>query len=80
MSERELAYYTARAHAQTIVDKMGGVTIGGATLSDRFFEKWSAAGFNVDKEAASLRHWVLSAGYSQDGQFIIIYSNNFING
>ena len=80
MDEKTLAYNTAKAHAQTIVDEMGGVTLGGATIADRFFEKWTAAGHRIGREYDALRHWLMAAGYDNDGRFTIIMSSHFING
>ena len=75
MSERDLALYIAKAQAQSIVDEFDGISLGGLTIADKYFEKWSAAGYDVTEAADAIRHWVVSAGYDADGMFKIIMSN-----
>ena len=75
MSERDLALHVAKAQAQSIVDESDGVSLGGLTIADRYSEKWSRAGYNVEEAAEAIRHWVVSAGYDTDGEFKVIMSN-----
>jgi hypothetical protein len=74
MAERELAENVCRCHAMTLVDKAGGVTLGGATLAEMFNEMWGG-NFDCQDCVDALRHWVVSAGYDADGVFTVVYSD-----
>ena len=80
MSEKELAANVARLHAKGIVDNLGGATLGGSTIADRYQALWSAAGYDVSASADALRHWVECAGYDDNGEFEVKISDTFLNG
>ena len=75
MTERDLALHVAKAQAPAIVDDFNGMTLGGSTIAEKYNEKWSAAGYDVTEAAEAIRHWVVSAGYGNDGKFQVIMSN-----
>ena len=83
MNERQLAENICRVHAQTLVDSLGGATVGGAVLADKYAERLNGAGgydaAMVAECSMALRHWVLAAGYNDDGSFNYIISTSILN-
>lgn len=85
MMEKELAYHIANSGiVQKIVDDMGGVTLGGVTISERYLEMMYKSCPNqvieISKNANALRHWVLYAGYNPTlGVFEVCISNSIQN-
>ena len=75
MTERDLALCVAKAQAPAFVDEFDGVTLGGSTIAEKYNKKWSKAGYDVTEAAEAIRHWVVSAGYDNDGKFQVIMSN-----
>ena len=77
MKERELADNICRCHAQTIVDMAGGITLGGVAIAERYAAMWH--NFDTRDCEVALRHWVVSAGYDDEGKFKYIISNHILN-
>ena len=84
MMERDLALEIAtNGVAKRIVDEMGGVTIGGFTLAEKYMEYMYRSCPNrlieIENNAMALRHWVASVGYNSiDGDFVVTM-NSAIN-
>lgn len=84
MTERELAKAIASSGmAKRIVDDLGGVTIGGETMAEKYMEMMYKSCPNrlmeIHRNAMALRHWIDAAGYSPNGDFEIIVSNTIQN-
>lgn len=76
MTERELAYSLATsALARKIVNEMGGVTLGGITLSEKYAEHMYGSCPNsiqeIDRGAMAIRHWVWSVGYDKNMRYTV---------
>lgn len=68
--EKAIAEYICATQGEGLLED--GVTVGGATLAERFEQKWHANGFSgasVWAGAAALRHWVASAGFDNSGKY-----------
>lgn len=84
MTEKELAERLANSKiAQDIVDEMGGITISGATLSEKYAERMYASCPNdildIDKRIMAIRHWVVCVGYGKDDKFKVVISGYIRN-
>lgn len=81
---KELAIRISRSFIiREIVDEMGGITLGGVTIGDKYFEKMICKrpqSFHaIVKESNSLRHWLQAAGYDEKGTFKIVIANTIQN-
>lgn len=84
MTEKELAAHIANSGiAKRIVDEMGGITIGGATLCDEYMKAMYKSCPNylteIERNAMALRHWIAAAGYNKAGDFEVIVSTYIQN-
>ena len=83
MTERDLAERLCRECAKSIVDELGGYSIGGITLGEEYAKKAHKEGVKdvllVSQHKMALRHWVSAVGYGKDGEFQIIMSNYIQN-
>lgn len=84
MTEKELAKAIAYSGmAKRIVDEMGGITIGGATLCDEYMKAMYKSCPNylmeIERNAMALRHWIAAAGYNKAGDFEVIVSTYIQN-
>lgn len=75
MSESKLAENICLCHAKTIVDQAGGITLGGQSLARGYADMW-AIGYDTHECEQALIHWVVSAGYDENGDFKFTLSNN----
>ena len=84
MTEKELAQHIANSSvARRIVDEMGGITIDGATLSEKYAEKMYSSCPNdileIDKKIMAIRHWVTCVGYGDNGELEVVMSGYIRN-
>ena len=83
MTERQLAENICRVHARSVVDSLGGITIGGASLGEAYAAQLNKAGGYDLKEVTeietALRHWVSSAGYDKNGKFHCVFASTIQN-
>ncbi len=83
MTERQLVENICRVHARSIVDDLGGITVGGITLGEEYAKKLHKAGGMDAREVGeiemALRHWVDAAGYDKDGKFVYVMASSIRN-
>lgn len=84
MTEKELAWHLANSSVvRRIVDEMGGITIDGATLSEKYAEKmYNSCPNNVleiDEKIMAIRHWVTCVGYENNGELKVVISGYIRN-
>lgn len=78
MTERELAQNIMRVHGKHIFDDYScGVTIGGYEMAVGYIQYFN--GTAASENSAALSHWVESAGYDENGEFVYKLSDTIQN-
>lgn len=81
--EKMLAERICNQCAKSIVDELGGYTLGGISLGEEYAKRCYREGVHdiieVSRREMALRHWVSAVGYGNNGEFEIFISNYIQN-